>query len=46
MEFGDDIRITYVMASAWSGMPVDPRIWLQTPTKEHVPGLPGGQSRG
>jgi putative protein-disulfide isomerase len=56
MEFGDDIRITYVMAgmerrledplhlleasleaSAWSGMPVDPRIWLQRPPKSTYP---------
>jgi predicted DsbA family dithiol-disulfide isomerase len=56
MEFGDDVRITYVMAgmerelddplrlleasleaSAWSGMPVDPRIWLQRPPRSTYP---------
>jgi predicted DsbA family dithiol-disulfide isomerase len=56
MEFGEDIRITYVMAgmerevgdplqllegsldaAAWSGMPVDPRIWLQRPPRSTYP---------
>jgi putative protein-disulfide isomerase len=56
MEFGDEVRITYVMAgmarelndplrlldetleaSAWSGMPVDPRIWRERPPKSTYP---------
>jgi hypothetical protein len=56
MEFGDEVRITYVMAgmarelddplhlldetleaSAWSGMPVDPRIWRKRPPKSTYP---------
>jgi predicted DsbA family dithiol-disulfide isomerase len=60
MEFGEDIRITYVMAgmardlndplqpleatleaAAWSGMPVDPRIWLQRPPKSTYPACQG-----
>jgi predicted DsbA family dithiol-disulfide isomerase len=56
MEFGEDARITYVMAgmarelndplqlldasleaAAWSGMPVDPRIWRERPPKSTYP---------
>jgi predicted DsbA family dithiol-disulfide isomerase len=56
MEFGEDVRITYVMAgmarqvddslelldatldaAAWSGMPVDPRIWRARPPKSTYP---------
>jgi predicted DsbA family dithiol-disulfide isomerase len=56
MEFGEDVRITYVMAgmerelgdplqlleasldaTAWSGMPVDPRIWLERPPRSTYP---------
>jgi predicted DsbA family dithiol-disulfide isomerase len=56
MEFGGDVRITYVMAgmqrelndplqlleasldaAAWSGMPIDPRIWIQRPPKSTYP---------
>jgi predicted DsbA family dithiol-disulfide isomerase len=60
MEFGDDLRITYVMAgmarelneplhvldetleaAAWSGMPVDPRIWRDRPPKSTYPACQG-----
>src|SRR6266496_3894995 len=56
MEFGDEARITYVMAGmarelgdplqlldsaleacAWSGMPVDPRIWRERPPSSTYP---------
>jgi predicted DsbA family dithiol-disulfide isomerase len=56
MEFGEEVRITYVMAgmarelgdplhvldetleaAAWSGMPVDPRIWRNRPPKSTYP---------
>lgn len=56
MKFGEDVRITYVMAgmerelgdplhlleasleaAAWSGMPVDPRIWLHRPPRSTYP---------
>jgi predicted DsbA family dithiol-disulfide isomerase len=55
-KFGEDLRITYVMAgmarrlddplhvldetleaAAWSGMPVDPRIWREGPPKSTYP---------
>ncbi|HEX8123509.1 MAG TPA: DsbA family protein [Solirubrobacteraceae bacterium] len=54
-EFGDGVRITYVMGGLWraidpskalsatleaaasSGMPVDPRIWLDAPPKSTYP---------
>jgi predicted DsbA family dithiol-disulfide isomerase len=60
MEFGEDVRITYVMAgmarelneplhvldetleaAAWSGMPVDPRIWRDRPPKSTYPACQG-----
>jgi putative protein-disulfide isomerase len=60
MEFGEDLRITYVMAgmarelneplhvldetleaAAWSGMPVDPRIWRDRPPKSTYPACQG-----
>jgi predicted DsbA family dithiol-disulfide isomerase len=56
IQFGEDARITYVMAgmarelndplqlldasleaAAWSGMPVDPRIWRERPPKSTYP---------
>ena len=54
-EFGDEVRITYVMGGRWreirpsevlaevldvaaeSGMPVDPRLWLDAPPKSSYP---------
>ena len=54
-EFGDEVRITYVMAGLWreirpadalpavleaaaaTGMPVDPRLWLDAPPKSSYP---------
>ena len=54
-EFGDEVRITYVMGGLWreivpsealaavldaaaeSGMPVDPRLWLDAPPKSSYP---------
>jgi hypothetical protein len=43
MEFGEDARITYVMAGMERELE-DPVQLLEVSTRKHVPGMPGRQS--